>query len=319
MERKPYFLLGCAVVLSVLAWMLLGCRGPEPEYSPLSPVQPSGPPPSAAPENFWPAGRVLYHANPGGVYQVYLVEDGGRPIPLTHTPGSAVEPSWSPDGQTIAFAAYTTDETNLEIYTMRADGTERRKVMDSQPRLNWRPDWSPDGDRLVFQSNRDGNFEIYRVNLDGTSLVNLTNHPANDGDPDWAPDGSAIVFVSDRGGGDGLYKMAPDGSGVVQLLDGSWDCSFPRWSPDGRLIAFTSGRDGTLDIYIIDADGGDVRKVTERPGDNVMPAWVGSDSLLFSGEMGDLSWDLFLINVDGSGLVQITSTPESERYPSWAP
>lgn len=298
----------------VLIWVLTGCQRSKEAISPLPFSSPLDRPVSP-----WPAGRVLYHSNLTGVYQIYLVDNGQPPVVLTHAPGSATEPSWSPNGQKIAFAAYITDATNIEIYTMRADGSERSRVMPIQSRLNWRPDWSPDGTQLLFQSNRDGNFEIYRVTVEGTSLVNITNHPANEGDPDWSPDGSKIVFISDRDGSNGLYTMAEDGSNVTNLLDGSWDCSFPRWSPDGRRIAFTSKRDGTLDIYVINADGSNVQRVTDRPGDNVMPAWVGNDQLIFSGEVGDLSWDLFLINVDGSGLVQLTRTPESERFPAWAP
>ena len=309
-------------VTIALVWVLAGCQSPEePVLTPASPQFPASPlsSPLDKPTSPWPTGQTLYHSNQSGVYQIYLVDNGRPPIALTEAPGSATEPSWSPDKLEVAFAAYTTDVDNLEIYTMPIGGGEKRKVMPTQPRLNWRPDWSPDGTQLVFQSNRDNNFEIYRVDVGEDSPVNLTNHPANDGDPDWSPDGSTIVFISDRNGPNGLYTMAADGSAIVKLLDGSWSCSFPRWSPDGRLIAFTSKRDGTSDIYVMNADGSNVQPVTDRPGDNVMPAWVGDDRLIFSGEMGDLSWDLFLIHLDGSGLVQITDTPESERFPAWAP
>ncbi|RLC74492.1 MAG: hypothetical protein DRI61_16510 [Chloroflexi bacterium] len=269
--------------------------------------------------NLWPEGKILYHSDLTGVYQIYLVNNGQAPVPLTKSPGSAVEPTWSPDGTKIAFAAYTTDPTNIEIYILELATGKKRKLMPDQPHLNWRPDWSPDGKYLLFQSNRDGNFEIYKASIDGTALINLTKHPANDGDPDWSPDGSKIVFISDRDGGDGIYVMGADGANVFQILDGSWDCSFPRWSPDGKKIAFASERDGTSDIYIVEMDSGKVSKVTNRFGDNTMPFWVGENKLIFSGEVGDRSWDLFIIEEDGNNLVQLTKTPESERYPVWSP
>jgi len=310
------------LMIAILLVSLAGCQQPEETSGvTLSPLQPtatvaalSSPLPALAGTS-WPSGRVLYHADPTDVYQIYLVDNGGTPILLTQPPGSAVEPAWSPDKQEIAFSAYTTDQTNIEIYVMNVDGTGRHKVMEDQPRLNWHPDWSPDGTQLLFQSNRDGNFEVYRVNADGSSVQNLTQHPANDGDAAWSPDGSTVVFISDREGTNGMYKMAPDGSDVVPLLSSDWKCALPRWSPDGSMIAFASERDGTWDVYVMNADGTDIRQVTKRPGDNAMP----DSDLLFTGEMGDLSWDLFLIHLDGTGLVQLTDTPYSERYPAWAP
>jgi TolB protein len=332
-NRRLWKLLAVALIISAV---FVGCSSdkkstPTPTeevastlHLPLaeSPLEPQGalnsPLPSSS-DGRWPAGRVLYHSDQTGLPQIYLVENGGPSQVLTGPPGSAAEPAWSSDRQKVAFAAYTSDPTNIQIFVMAPDGSDRENLTPDQPRLNWRPHWSPDDTQLLFQSNQDGNFEIYKVNADGSGLTNLTNHPSNDGDADWSPDGGSVLFVSDRSGRNGLYVMDPVGSNAIELLDETWDCSYPRWSPDGEWIAFTSKQDGTQDIYVMRADGSELREVTERPGDNVMPAWVEGDRLLFSGEIGDDSWDLFMINVDGTGLVQLTRTPDSERFPVWAP
>jgi len=74
------------------------------------------------------------------------------------------------------------------------------------------------GDRIAFMSNREGNWEIYVVNSDGSGLRRLTNNAANDGLPTWAPDGRAIAFVSDQEGGWAVWAINPDGSGRRKLF-----------------------------------------------------------------------------------------------------
>src|SRR5205814_6618692 len=76
---------------------------------------------------------------------------------------------------------------------------------------NVTPTWSPDGTRLCFASNRDGNFELYVVNRDGSGLRRLTNHPGADITPSWSPSGTQIAFTSDRGGPPQLYIVGVDG------------------------------------------------------------------------------------------------------------
>jgi serine/threonine-protein kinase len=87
------------------------------------------------------------------------------------------------------------------------------------------PALSPDGHRVVFMSNRDGNWEIYMVNADGSDLRRLTDNAAPDGLPVWSPDGRAIAFVSDRGDGWAVWVMLPNGQGQRQLfaMEGSPD------------------------------------------------------------------------------------------------
>ncbi len=87
--------------------------------------------------------------------------------------------------------------------------------------------------QIAFVSDRDGNFEIYVMNADGSGQTNLTNNPAVDGllGIDWSPDGSRIAFTSDRDGNDEVYVMNADGSGLTNLTNNPADDSHPAWSP----------------------------------------------------------------------------------------
>jgi Periplasmic component of the Tol biopolymer transport system len=92
------------------------------------------------------------------------------------------------------------------------------------------PAWSPDGRRIAFQSKRDGNLEIYVINLDGTGLSRLTDHPAADGRPAWSPDGQWIAFESDRDGKLDIYIMRADGSDVRRITSNAGKNGWPSWA-----------------------------------------------------------------------------------------
>jgi uncharacterized protein YraI len=84
--------------------------------------------------------------------------------------------------------------------------------------------------KIAFKSNRDGNWEIYEINADGSGLRRLTNHPATDESPTWSPDGQRIAFYSDRDGNGEIYVMNADGSSLTRITNHpSYDTS-----PEGR-------------------------------------------------------------------------------------
>ena len=131
----------------------------------------------------------------------------------------------------------------------------------------------PAGNRIAFVSDRDGNFEIYMMNADGSNQTRLTNNPAEDGMPAWSPDGSCLAFNSDRDGNFEIYVMDADGSNQTRLTnDPGWD-TMPAWSPDGSCLAFNSDRDGKSEIYVMDADGSNQRNLTNNPAWDGDPAW----------------------------------------------
>src|ERR671928_598833 len=93
----------------------------------------------------------------------------------------------------IAFASTPTltAEGKFEIYTMRADGSDTRRLTNNAA-FDAGPTFSPDGKRIAFVSHRDGNYEIYLMNADGTGPRNLTRHPAKDNYATWSPDGKRL-------------------------------------------------------------------------------------------------------------------------------
>ena len=128
--------------------------------------------------------------------------------------------------------------------------------------------------RIAFASDRDGDFEIYMINADGTSLVRLTESKGTDYPSSWSPDGRKLAFVSDRNGSYNIYVMSVDGSEpTVQLTQGSEGIGSLNWSPDGRRIAFSSARDGNGEIYVVDPDGRNLVRLTNSDAHEYTPSW----------------------------------------------
>ena len=128
---------------------------------------------------------------------------------------------------------------------MNADGASPINLTNH---LAWdgSPDWSPDGNQIVFQSDRDGNSEVYVMNADGTNPINLTNHLASDGSPDWSPDGNQIAFQSNRDGNWEIYIMNADGANPINLTQHpAWDSS-PSWGSVRPLGVSSKGKLATL-------------------------------------------------------------------------
>ena len=143
---------------------------------------------------------------------------------------------------------------------------------------------APETAKIVFASRRDGNFEIYSMNSDGSDQINLTQHRAKDASPVWSPTGEQILFTSDRGGIEELYLMDPDGMNVRQVFKKLIGREFPTWSPDGKALAYH--RLHTFSIYIASIDGRD----EEELADGLWPAWSSNGSEI-AYMAGKFAWD----------------------------
>ncbi|MBN2264632.1 MAG: PD40 domain-containing protein [Candidatus Aminicenantes bacterium] len=138
--------------------------------------------------------KIIFMSNRDGNYEIYtMAPDGSGQTRLTHTAEWEIFPVWSPDGTTIAYSQKYRAAGRMEgmVRVMRADGTGDRAVTAVETR-DENSMWSPDGRHIVLQSVRDGNFEVYQVDLGGGNPARLTDHPAWDG---WA----CYLPVEDKG------------------------------------------------------------------------------------------------------------------------
>jgi TolB protein len=163
---------------------------------------------------------------------------------------------------------------------------------------------------IASQSRRDGDDEIYRMLMDGSEVINLTNHPGSDTSPAWSPDGRWIAFLSDRTGKAEVFLMDASGGDLRQLTDSpanTWYAPM-AWSPDGTRLALAGGLDGAdenhANLYLVSTDGSGFEQLLIVPY-SFYPKWspVGRQ-IVFRG-LQEGQFGLFIIDADGSGLFKI--------------
>ena len=235
-----------------------------------------------------PDGKMLAFAsryNQNSSSQIYTVNaDGSNMQQITSIDGNNFHPTWSPDGKRIAFL-HNYPDSGSDIYIVKADGSN---AVDANNYTNLTnsdatgiydyPEWSPDGSQIAYQAFWQNNWEIFVMNVDGSSKpVQLTQAQNKENDwsiqPSWSPDGKHIAFASNRSGNWDIYVMNNKGGGVKPLTQDQFYDVMPDWSPDGRLIAFSSNRDGTLQIYLMTNTGFGIKLLTKMPGETSEADW----------------------------------------------
>jgi TolB protein len=175
---------------------------------------------------------------------------------------------------------------------------------------------------VLFESNRSGNPDIFALNLENQSMLQLTDNSAVDTQAALAPDQLRVVYVSNQNGNNEIFLGGLDRRAPVNLTNNSTDDQQPTWSPDGNWIAFTSNRDGNQEIYIMRSDGSEVRRLTNNPTNDFAPTWFSVPRLLGTEEWiaftsnRDGNQEIYKIKPDGTGLENLTKNPANDYSPS---
>lgn len=218
--------------------------------------------------NWTPDGRLIFASDQNGQSDLVIADRvGGNRTQLTSRAGDEGGPTYSPDGKLIAL--WGSWDGNPEIYVHEV-GTEIFHRRTDNPAIDRAPAWSRDGRQIVFMSNRDNkDFDLYRMDADGTHLERLTNGGSN-GFPEYSPDGGQIVLHRDRD----VYIMSLVNLGLRRVTQEPANGMHPTWSPDGHQIAFMSWRNGRSEIFTSRPDGTEPQVVVTMPtGDAVDPRW----------------------------------------------
>ena len=166
-------------------------------------------------------------------YQVWLMDRSGANA--KRIPGVlGWDPTWSPDGEKILFAATDSDGRN-QLFAVNRDGSGQYRISDL-PSIRGRNDWSPDGAFIVTYSGEPWNREVYLMNADGTGTRQLTPTGGNSQGPSISPDGKWVVFTAyfDNYGDDHgceIYVIRTDGTDLRRLTNNDYCDYQPRWGP----------------------------------------------------------------------------------------
>jgi WD40-like Beta Propeller Repeat len=192
--------------------------------------------------------------------------------------------------------------------------------------------------KIAFSSDRDGNFEIYSMNPDGSGVTRLTNDPGADCLAAWSADGRRIAFQSDRGTAGpttcprpsqtsnfDLYVMDANGTNPVKVTNDLAVKSVPTWSPDDSEIAFIESVSGIDTLYRIKPDGTGLAPVLSTGDVMRDPVWSsdGSEIAFTYSTMGFGLGHIATVKPDGTGFTDRTarnnaffpdSSPDGSRY-----
>ena len=258
-----------------------------------------------------PDGRWLFFVSDRGgsmdLWQQRIGDEGPVGAPEALTVGVGMRrATFSPDGTKLAYSRGRLVGNVWRVPILRerpASWADAEQITLDQAHTGL-GDVSPDGRRLLVNSDRSGNRDLWVLPAEGGAMTLLTTN-ARLGT--WSPDGREILFDSRRGGTFGIWVMPAEGGPARHLTSGSRG----EWSPDGTEIAFQRN----FVIWVVSADGGEPRQVTDRPGGEQLPEWSPDGKWLVFQSIG--RGRLWRIPAAGGEAEPVT---EGRSYrPRWSP
>ena len=237
-----------------------------------------------------PSGRFIYFSSSRGgglnIWRVPVSATGvaaGAAQQLTTGAGPDLELAASPDGTRLAFAVLgiNSDVWRLPVDPVSGRPTGAPSAVVGTTRVESRPSWSHDGKSIAFNSDRQGDMNLWVRTLASGVERQVTSGPGGDYQPDWSPDGTTLVFFSSRSGNNEIWTVSIADGALKQLTSGPGTKTNPFFSPDGAQVAFHSDRDGRIEAWVMNADGSSPRQLTTSGSGGHFMRWSADGKALF--------------------------------------
>jgi TolB protein len=279
-------------------------------------------------------GRIVFQANVGRFLQVFTIKPDGSGLRqithTTHVPAGGVgaeNPTWSPDGATIAFDAPAGRGVN--IFTT-SPGEAPAPLPLSVGAFNGDPAYSPNGKQISFDQDIGPSqpkvHGIFIANADGSHARRLTtairSTHSYDTESQWSPDGKRIAFTRVKNSRQAaVFIVNVNGTDLRRLTPWKLDAASPDWSPDGRTILFATywdpqpGKLATIDSIRPDGSHRTVLTSTRGSQQSFRPSWAPDGTKVVftrftpTGKTGRL--DLYIMNPNGTGPKRLTNMPKA--------
>lgn len=225
--------------------------------------------------NWTSDGRYLVYNSQGRIYTYELANGEIKEIDTGFAIDCNNDHVLSPDNRELAVSHFTNEDAVSRIYILPFTGGTPRLVTEKGP--SYLHGWSPDGKRLSYCAERNGQYDIYSISVDGSAETQLTNLPGLDDGPEYSPDGKYIWFNSTRTGLMQVWRMEADGANPTHMVKEEANCWFPHVSPDEKWVVYIAyGRDDVkpgdhpanknVELRLIPAEGGESKTIAKLFG-----------------------------------------------------
>ena len=192
--------------------------------------------------NWTQDGKFLVYNSQGRIFTYELATGEIKEIDTGFAIDCNNDHVLSPENKQLAVSHFTNEDAISRIYILPLTGGTPTLVTEKGP--SYLHGWSPDGERLAYCAERDGQYDIYTISVNGGEEIQLTDEPGLDDGPEYSPDGKHIWFNSTRTGLMQVWRMEADGSNPTQMVREEANCWFPHVSPDGQWVAYIAyGKD----------------------------------------------------------------------------
>lgn len=242
--------------------------------------------------------------------------DGEGRVQLTQDNAPCMSPVWTPDARSIYYMSF--HRGFPDIYRLDLDG-RRRESISRYPGINTGPAVAPNGQQLALVLSRDGNPELYVMQLGSGRLQRLTRtRQSVEASPTWSPDGAQLAFVADRTGAPHVYVMSSAGGAEKRVSMRGTENVNPDWGPDGRLV-YSSRREGRYQVCVLNPATGEETQLTGGGADYEEPSWAPNGRHIVVARTAGYHTDLYILDTLGDPEVRLTKLPGDWYSPAWSP